>query len=128
MKTCTQCKEEKDESEFPKKRNGLASYCLECLRQYSREHYRLNKRKYLKRNGVRRQKIKEYIQQQKSVPCLDCGVSYPHYVMDFDHLGDKVDNVSWIANHGSWKQLKAEIAKCEVVCSNCHRKRTFKET
>ncbi len=69
--------------------------------------------------------MREFVQQQKNVPCSDCGERYPHYVMDFDHLGDKKDDVSQIANHGSWKQLKAEITKCEVVCANCHRKRTF---
>lgn len=57
-------------------------------------------------------------------PCSDCGISYPPYVMDFDHIGDdKVMAVSKIVQY-SRERLIAEIAKCEVVCSNCHRIRT----
>jgi hypothetical protein len=49
--------------------------------------------------------------------------------MDFDHLdrSQKVANVGVIITRGSWAKLKAEIAKCEVVCANCHRLRTQKQ-
>lgn len=59
---------------------------------------------------------------------MDCGESYPYYVMDFDHReGEhKVQIVSILANRGTLKQVREEIAKCDVVCSNCHRIRTFK--
>ncbi len=61
----------------------------------------------------------------KSVPCADCGIRYPHYVMDFDHVrGVKAGNVSLMKAEGQAKLL-AEVAKCDVVCSNCHRERTF---
>lgn len=58
----------------------------------------------------------------KDVPCADCGESYPPWVMDFDHLGDKV-----FAIGGSQRGIQAvteEAKKCDVVCSNCHRQRT----
>lgn len=43
--------------------------------------------------------------------------------MDFDHRPDevKVKNVSQLK---TLDDVKAEIAKCDVVCSNCHRLRT----
>ena len=54
-----------------------------------------------------------------------CGVQYPYYVMQFDHLGQKTLKLSgdqcW--NYGRTR-LIAEIAKCEVVCANCHFERT----
>lgn len=58
---------------------------------------------------------------------MDCGVTYPWYVMDFDHRDgeSKTDIVSRIANVGAAKRLREEIAKCDLVCANCHRVRTF---
>lgn len=60
----------------------------------------------------------------KAKPCADCGIQYPPYVMDFDHLSDKEGLVSRMVWHASTEKLLAEIAKCDVVCSNCHRVRT----
>lgn len=66
----------------------------------------------------------ELINRYKLKPCADCGVQYNPWVMDFDHLGEKKFT---IANgyHKNLETVKAEIAKCEVVCSNCHRERTY---
>jgi hypothetical protein len=44
--------------------------------------------------------------------------------MDLDHLGDKEFNLSEAAGYGL-RRVVAEIAKCEPVCSNCHRERTY---
>lgn len=59
------------------------------------------------------------------VACKDCGEKYPSWVMDFDHLGDKEFT---IAAHrlatSSLEKVKQEVAKCDVVCANCHRDRT----
>ena len=47
-------------------------------------------------------------------------------VMDFDHVrGEKVANVSSIWSRKSWEAVLEEVAKCEVVCANCHRLRTW---
>ena len=58
---------------------------------------------------------------------MDCGESYPHYVMDFDHRPDspKVGNVARMVANGQRTKVFEEIKKCDVVCSNCHRERTF---
>lgn len=66
------------------------------------------------------------IQEAKNRPCTDCGVQYPYYVMEFDHLdaGTKEFNVSAGVTRASYERLLAEIAKCEVVCANCHAERT----
>ncbi len=70
--------------------------------------------------------LADYIRQLKSnSPCIDCKISYPYYVMDFDHVrGVKHKNVSELIATLSKKKIDLEIAKCEIVCSNCHRIRT----
>lgn len=58
---------------------------------------------------------------------MDCGQRHPPCVMDFDHVrGEKVAGISTTKMMGvSVAVLEEEIAKCDVVCSNCHRIRTF---
>ena len=75
-----------------------------------------------------KQRNRDYANKIKEkTPCKDCGVSYPYYVMDFDHCrGDKGREVSLLVNApASIERLQAEIDKCDVVCANCHRQRTY---
>lgn len=57
--------------------------------------------------------------------CVDCGYRAHHAALDFDHLPGttKVRDIKSGQQLG-WDALLAEIAKCEVVCANCHRIRT----
>jgi len=56
--------------------------------------------------------------------CIDCGYNEHAEALDFDHVkGQKKFNVSIISTR-SLESLMEEIAKCEVVCANCHRVRT----
>lgn len=70
--------------------------------------------------------LAQYLRDLKSkTPCMDCGIIYPYYVMDFDHVrGRKNANVMELVSTLSKKRIDQEIAKCEIVCSNCHRYRT----
>ena len=78
-----------------------------------------------------RDRNRELVRKAKARPCVDCGGRFPPYCMDFDHVPGRGDPK--VANIGSsiakWasdpESLKAEIAKCDVICANCHRKRTF---
>ena len=59
--------------------------------------------------------------------CADCGIRSEHpEIYDFDHLDhtSKVNAISNLMTKGAWGDFLAEIAKCEVVCANCHRIRT----
>jgi hypothetical protein len=57
-------------------------------------------------------------------PCVDCGERDP-VVLDLDHVRDKVANVSaMVYARRPWSVIAAEIAKCEVRCAKCHRRRT----
>ena len=79
-------------------------------------------RPYLEqRNRERR----EAIDKIKEVPCADCKQVFPPACMDFDHLdgNEKLFDIGR-GRLKPWNVLMAEIAKCEVVCANCHRLRT----
>lgn len=68
------------------------------------------------------------INEAKSRGCVDCGITNLEHpeIFDFDHTSDdKTANVAAFATKGTIADLLAEIAKCEVVCANCHRIRTF---
>jgi hypothetical protein len=68
---------------------------------------------------------KEIIRLAKDRPCADCGGRFPVAAMDFDHVrGVKLYNVGMMLTR-SVVALLDEIAKCEIVCANCHRIRTF---
>jgi len=59
---------------------------------------------------------------KSSTPCLDCDQTFKPCQMDFDHIGDKVANISVLVG-GPTEKLVAEIGKCHLVCANCHRVR-----
>jgi predicted HNH restriction endonuclease len=111
--------------------------CSNCHR--SRTHNRLindikykaligeiNNSKYTGSNKKKRDKIRSIINKFKNKPCKDCGKLFMYYQMDLDHvIGDKVRCISEFNNRGSIDELKLELIKCDVVCSNCHRVRTY---
>lgn len=92
------------------------------LRKYSTsEKRRKVSRAFADRKRVERMAL---FRKLKDVPCADCGNRYPYYVMDFDHNGNKKFLVtrSWSR---SLTAIVDEVAKCDVVCANCHRIRSF---
>lgn len=84
-------------------------------------YYRKNRDKI----AARVDRVRQIIRAAKDKPCIDCGKSYPHYVMEFDHVrGDKRFAVSAYGTR-SMQSVMDEIGKCDLVCANCHRFRTF---
>jgi hypothetical protein len=45
-------------------------------------------------------------------------------VLEFDHLADKSFDIGQALSYRNWQSILDEIEKCEVVCANCHRRRT----
>lgn len=92
-----------------------------------RAHYHENKEPYKNRAMLVKAKIRTLIYEAKDKPCMDCGISYPFFVMDFDHRPGEIKlfNPSQLPNCGSIKNAITELTKCDVVCANCHRIRTW---
>lgn len=64
---------------------------------------------------------------KESTPCADCGRIFHFAAMQFDHIPGRGPKEFSIGNGPQSKSLaaiEAEIAKCEVVCANCHAVRT----
>lgn len=134
-KKCKVCKENKEVSEFNKnasKKDSLQVHCRACSHKRFKHYYYKNKEKHLKVIYARKARVidetrlfvYEYL---KTHPCVVCGEKDP-VVLDFDHLSNKRYNLSSMANMGhSIKTIELEIAKCQVLCANCHRRKTAKD-
>lgn len=105
----------------------------EAARANARRWYAENRAKYVKWRRLQYERYKKEVVSvvntyKENHPCCDCGKTYPHFVMDFDHIegrGKKSTNVSdMIRRSANLTKILAEIEKCEVVCANCHRIRS----
>lgn len=100
-----------------------------CDRCYHREYARKRRREgrdLLERERTRIVSQRNYaiIRELKARPCTDCGQTFPNCAMEFDHVrGEKLFSLH-SAGPRTVESLMAEIAKCDLVCANCHRIRT----
>jgi hypothetical protein len=67
--------------------------------------------------------VKAWVQAEKMRRgCHDCGYAEHPAALDFDHLPGEVKLFALSACWGrTLEEVQAEVAKCEVRCSNCHR-------
>jgi hypothetical protein len=133
MKICSACLNEKPVDEFNSRRGALQSKCKECQRAYHRLYYELNKSRFIETNrrnkDRQRKRLRTILWDVKQVPCQDCGGTFHPWVMELDHReGTKKDApVANLVSKGCTDaRLLEEIEKCDVVCANCHRMRTFR--
>jgi hypothetical protein len=132
MKICISCKTEKDLTEFTKnrsKKDGYNTSCRECKRKHQQAWYAKSstaqkKRVFERNKRIRGTLLKQLFDYLTEHPCVKCGEADP-VVLEFDHLRDKTTEISnLIARSYSWERVLEEIAKCQVLCANCHRRKT----
>lgn len=127
-KRCCTCKQVKPLTEFnklKKAKDGRQYSCRECNKAY---HYANWDRHMIQIRERKRERVgdnqKRMIEYLLSHPCVDCGET-DILVLEFDHLRDKRFSLSRLVAGGfEWDYILEEIARCEVVCANCHRRRT----
>lgn len=70
-------------------------------------------------------RVRDFLLEIKSNPCIDCGSSFHQACMDFDHVrGEKLGTISELSRRFGKNKLTEEITKCDLVCACCHRIRT----
>lgn len=126
MHTCSKCKQTKSVDKFSKHKRGIHSWCKECVRERSREWYK-------EKSEIVKAKSKAYLQERRkwydeykqTLKCSKCGENHLA-CLEFHHINPKEKNFGIAEalrqlNLGKEDILK-EINKCEVLCSNCHKK------
>lgn len=118
-KWCTTCNQAKPRTTEFWHRNGKSwdgwqRHCKVCAAEAHRNYA-----------GKWAARVREMKDNQ---PCMDCGIRYPYFVLDFDHRPGEVKRQAIAKMAGGsykWETIEAEIAKCDLVCGNCHRIRAY---
>lgn len=136
-KACSTCKEEKEliseNYSYKNKEKGIFSnQCKPCFTIYRNKHYEDNKEKYFakakKHDKLYKERNELFIfEYLKENPCAECGEKDP-LVLEFDHLEEKNNDISSLLKNGSsLETIKKELVLCQVLCANCHRRKTYKQ-
>ena len=131
MKRCYRCQQTKDLTDFHRGRlraDGLQTVCKACRAQMDSERYRVARAAGVpwKRSNPKKVSTQAWIVGLKAgQACTDCRRVFPPAAMQWDHLPGtaKIADVSGLRDR-SREAILAEIAKCELVCVNCHTIRT----
>ena len=127
LKICSRCKVEKTLDDYGMRLGKKQAACRECINNAQKINYQGNKKYWLDMNRRNRANNRDRYNEEKSKhSCGKCGVKYPNYVMDYDHIdpSTKRMNISKMMGY-SWSVILEEISKCELLCANCHRIKTY---
>ena len=129
MKRCSRCGLIKPRSEFHRysRGDGCQPWCKTCRKSYDRDYCLRNKKRWAENKAAWNDKRKQWLRDLKiGRSCADCGGVFPPEAMQWDHLPGTV-KLGEISNQlRNWKPklIYEELAKCELVCANCHAVRT----
>ena len=110
----------------------------ECSRKIQREYYdrnaeacRATKDRYHAKLMKNKERMRDWIvERYGDIPCMECNGVFDWCAMDFDHRpGEvkelKIAQLGWyVVSPKNIASFEKEAAKCDLVCSNCHRVRT----
>jgi 2-keto-3-deoxy-L-rhamnonate aldolase RhmA len=101
----------------------------EYQRRWNKEHYRENRNQERERIQKRKAQIGIWFQDfKRGLICETCGESDPA-CLDFHHTEkDEKDFTLALVKSWGWgrERILREVAKCQVLCANCHRKKHSK--
>jgi hypothetical protein len=95
---------------------------------YNVSYYRRNRQNEIDRVVTRQRATLEFLRQLRRVPCKDCGGTFLPHQMDFDHREPERKSFNVTSSRAMLmrrERLVEEIAKCDIICANCHAVRTY---
>jgi len=97
----------------------------EKQREYQRRYQAKRPDYYRDKARQQAERITSWLDElREGAACIECGEDHPACIV-FHHRDpeQKLFNIADARDVGpSKKRLLAEVAKCDVLCSNCHRK------
>lgn len=134
-RTCPKCDVEKPLEEGFYRRTGkrageFTSWCKACHRAYYRRKKEADPQYFMRYQArTRAAKRKEFTERKVAAGCEDCGESHPA-CLEYHHLDPSQKErevMKLVDSNASRTRIEAEVSKCVVLCSNCHRKRHYNE-
>ena len=131
MKRCSRSGLTKPHADFHRynRGDGYQPWCKACRKTYDHGYWLRNKTRWLDRKIAWTGRRRAWLRELKSgKSCADCGGSFPPEAMQWDHLPGsiKLGVISKGIGYRRPKLVFEELAKCELVCANCHAIRTYK--
>lgn len=129
-KRCCTCHRELPLAAFNRRSraaDGLQSRCRDCSRAWYEQHRAAHMANAARRSKRARDelaaRLHAYLQDRQCIDCRQGDIR----CLDFDHrdpMTKAADVVTLVNQLVSWPRIEEEIAKCDVRCANCHRRRT----
>jgi hypothetical protein len=97
-------------------------------RAFNVRYYWAHRNQEIARVRLRQNATLEFLRELRRRPCIDCGVTFAPWVMHFDHRDPNAKSFALTTGRAllmSRAKLLEEIAKCDIVCANCHAVRTY---
>lgn len=131
MITCRMCNKTGSDQLFSTRNGQKTNWCLLCKSRYDKVYY--NKTVEVRRtkqiSRAKKNQLKNRLRLLdffKNHSCVQCGEADP-IVLELDHIVNKRKNISDMIRNHSWRSIRYEIKKCQVLCANCHRRKTAKQ-
>ncbi len=101
----------------------LTDFSTKCQRHSQTNYTDKNRRHQKVRRNLNKIKLLRYLTGKGCSFCTEVDLR----TLQFDHRDPdtKEHNITTMINHGvSWTKVLNEISKCQILCANCHAKRT----
>ena len=123
---CSRCEQLLPEDAFNRYGDRRQWWCRDCFRAYFKARGDVHLEQVKASRVARRATARAFVLDLLATrACADCGQTDP-VVLEFDHVGVKAEAVSVLVGAGaSAERIRQEIDRCEIVCVNCHRRRTY---
>lgn len=131
VKRCGRCGIDKPIDAFHRRGARTQAWCKPCRRAYDAAYHRSTRERRITQAKARSAQFRAwYVKLKEGRPCADCGGVFHPVAMQWDHRpgsGKRADVANLRSSH-SRRLVLEEIAKCDLVCANCHAVRTFLRT